>query len=120
MEKSTFDIKSITTTTSLSTREAAKHLFDFIIKNTLTPTAVLDFSSIEFISRSFADQMFIEQGRLFNTHHILIQIQNINENLLILLDKVAQSRGKNKAGSFTRPVLSFADYKDLNRFLASI
>src|ERR1700739_78621 len=95
MEKSTFEIKAIATT-SLSTREAAKHLFEFIACNTTMPTVVLDFSSIEFISRSFADQMFIEQSRLFTDRHIVVQIQNIDENLLVLLDKVAQSRDKGK------------------------
>ena|ERR1700733_7375696 len=120
MNEATFNVKEIAVASSLATREAAKNLFKIIPLHGSIDTAILDFSSIEFVSRSFADQLLKEQAKLFNTSNITVYLQNLHTDLLTLIDKVSQTQQKAGFGSSAIPVLRFANAEALNDFLISI
>jgi hypothetical protein len=120
MTEEIFDVKAIAATSSLATREAAKNLFDHIRLNENLAIAILDFSSITFISRSFADQLLKEQVKAFNTSSIVVQLLNVPADVLAMIDKVSATQQKTGFDRSAVPVVRFADAETLNNFLVSI
>jgi hypothetical protein len=120
MKELIFNVMDIAVASSLATREAAKNLFANIPLNKSLETVTMDFSSIEFVSRSFADQLLKEQARLFHDSNIIVQMQNLDNDILTLINKVAETQQKSGFESSAIPVLRFTDAKTLNNFLVSI
>ena len=82
---------------NLVSRPTAKDLFDFV-KNTGEPEVILDFSGVEFVSRSFTDEFYnlfhlnIERGFKFT-------MTNVPDDIDAMLKAVASTqdgRGKSK------------------------
>jgi hypothetical protein len=104
----------------LNTREAASKLFGTL---DFTPYQVVefDFSSVEFMSRSFADQFIKEKVQLMKVNsHLFIRLSNMEANILAMLQAVERTQ-RNTNRSFSElPVYSFSDSESLSDYLLSI
>lgn len=104
----------------LNTREAAKELLSVVYEQPCN-LVELDFQDIEFISRSFADQLHKEKTEIQNTHpHCLVKIINANDSILNMLDTVVrtQANSNRKEDSFDH--YQIADYKTLKNYFLGI
>lgn len=103
----------------LNTREAAVQLTDLIREN---PCEVieLDFTDVEFMSRSFADQFIKEELQLKAKFNIAIDIINANEEVINILNVVCNTQHKTKRGFSPIPVYKFSNPQLLSDYLFAI
>ena len=103
----------------LNTREAVTHLSDLIRTN---PCKVieLDFTNVEFMSRSFADQFFKEKIQLQSEFNLTIEIINANEEIIKILRAVSNTQNKKEREFISIPVYKFSNPKLLSEYLFAI
>ncbi len=75
----------------LTSREVVDELVNQIL-NSQANRAELDFSDVEFISRSFADQFIKEKLKLLQENSILIEVNNAKEEITEMLKTVANTQ----------------------------
>lgn len=103
----------------LNTREAAQQL-SITIKSSQCNSIELDFSNVEFMSRSFADQFYKEQLQLKNELNIIIHIMNANEEIIKMLNVVSNTQNKKDREFKTIPVYKFSNPQLLADYLFAI
>jgi hypothetical protein len=103
----------------LNTREAAIR-FVQIIKDNPCNNVELDFTDVEFMSRSFADQFIKEQFQIQKEFNISIQIINANEEIIKILSIVSRTQDKKDREFFSIPVYKFSNSKLLSDYLFTI
>lgn len=104
---------------SLNTREAAVRLFEIYEMKPNTIVEV-DFESIEFMSRSFADQFYKESKKLEKDKDVKILISNAVEPIKKMLKKVAETQNKIDRDYEVLPVYSYNSKSALTDYLLSI
>lgn len=81
----------------------------------------LDFSGIDFIGRSFADEFHFQKLRMITEWHKDIIVTNAAPLVLQILNSVARTQHATVARQPSPiPVLKFATQRDLNSYLVSI
>jgi anti-anti-sigma regulatory factor len=103
---------------SLNTREAAAFLMKTVEK-TQSLVVELDFSNVEFMSRSFADQFHKERSAWLETNNGVIAITNANEEIITILQIVSKTQDKRVREYSTIPVFKFSDKNILKNYLLS-
>lgn len=101
---------------SLSSREQADQLYGRI--RTLLPPVAIDFSGVEFVSRSFADQFykrFLELNKV-----MFVQVVNGNQVVSDLLSAVTRTQNGNKSERIDYQIQTFQDKNKLREYLVSI
>jgi len=108
--------------TKLITREAAVDLINSIDFSPCTMCNVfeLDFSSVEFMSRSFADQLHKEKLRVHRDTRSEIIITNASREVADMLNSVAKTQSATIRTKEDIPVFRFSDAKVLTEYLLSL
>lgn len=102
----------------LNTREAAINLMEIIAKAE-SKTVELDFSNVEFMSRSFADQFYKERNSFQEKTNSIININNANEEIIKILQVVSKTQDKKEREYISIPVYKFSDKNLLKNYLLS-
>lgn len=103
----------------LNTREASSLLFNIISKNKGAEIE-FDFTGVEFMSRSFADQFHKEKLQFQEKENLVLYIINANEEIIKILQAVANTQNKKDRKFVSLPVFRFSDEKLLSDYLLSI
>jgi hypothetical protein len=77
----------------------------------------LDFSSVDYISRSFADQFLFDQIKLTNELQKTIIVANASEAVTKMLQIVAKSPNNNNRETEKVPVYKYSSQHQLENFL---
>lgn len=103
---------------TLNTRDGATNLFESV-KEFNAINVVFDFSKIEFMSRSFADQFHKERMILKEQNGLVIQIKDASETVRKMLITVESTQNKRNRFYMELPVFSFSEDK-LSDYLLSL
>lgn len=103
---------------TLNTREAASLLFVCVVEN-YAKKVVFDFSQVEFMSRSFADQFHKERMKLKDEHGLFIDLKNASEPIRKMLVTVESTQNKRNRFYTELPVFRFSDDK-ISEYLLSL
>ena len=104
---------------SLISRSSSSELITYI-KDNLCQNIELDFSEVEFMSRSFADQFHKEKVMLMSKHNVMVEVLNANEEVINMLKTVARTQNKPNRKFKVLPLYKFSDAETLNDYLLSI
>lgn len=100
------------------TREAS-HILLQVVENNPCDKVDIDFSGVEFISRSFADQFHTDTLALAERTNKSIIITNANEPVINMLQAVAKTQDKARRHYSKIPVYKYSSRSSLERFLIS-
>ena len=103
----------------LNTREAATLLFD-VVRESKCSVIELDFTSVEFMSRSFADQFHKDKVKLQNELNIAIEVVNANEEIINILQTVSRTQVKSNREFEDIQIFKFSNTALLSEYLLSI
>lgn len=95
---------------TLNTRDSATLLFT-IIQHEEANNVVFDFSHVEFMSRSFADQFHKERMKLKEKIGLFIQIKNASDSVRKMLVTVESTQNKKNRFYKELPVFTFSEDK---------
>jgi len=120
MSKLTINIESSIANT-LDSRDEAIHLFDSLnSRHTELKEIELDFSYVDFMSRSFADQFYKEQVKWAQQNNIPLLITNASVQVIEILQAVSKTQ-KGKNGKVQDlPIYSFSKADQLSQYLQAI
>jgi len=103
----------------LDTRNEAKEIAEFIAeKITYNKKINLDFSSVDFISRSFADELYVQINKLkLHGYSIsLINLSNVNSELFKKIESTYKNKTTNTSTNVYNTSVTFKSFKDYNEF----
>lgn len=103
---------------TLNTREAASLLFVCVVEN-YAKNVVFDFSQVEFMSRSFADQFHKERMKLKEELGLRIDLKDASESIRKMLVTVESTQNKRNRFYTELPVFRFSDDK-IGEYLLSL
>jgi anti-anti-sigma regulatory factor len=104
---------------SLHTREQANKLFEVILKKLKKYSELhIDFSNIEFISRSFADEL-VKLKSQFSTAENYIEFCCLSRNVRQMLEAVEHTQSYSKREKYI-PVRQFENWNSLMHFLEKV
>lgn len=103
----------------LNTREAVSILLD-VVRDSKCSVIELDFTSVEFMSRSFADQFHKDKISLQNELNISIDIVNANEEIIHILQTVSRTQVKSNREFEEVQIFKFSNTQMLSDYLLSI
>lgn len=108
--------------TELITREAAQELIASIELSPCTVCNVfeLDFAAVDFMSRSFADQLHKERLRHQQELQCEIFVINASKEIFDMLEAVAKTQNKTERKKERVPVYKFNDAKALSEYLLTL
>ncbi|MEO6882416.1 MAG: hypothetical protein ABI199_00175 [Bacteroidia bacterium] len=104
---------------TLHSREAALNLFS-LLSEMSSKEIEFDFSKVEYISRSFADQFYKEKEKYQNSFSVLVNISNAGEEVLSMLRIVAKTQNKSSRNYVVLPVFKYSDKAKLSDYMLSI
>lgn len=93
---------------TLNTREAATLLFVCVVEN-YAKSVVFDFSRVEFMSRSFADQFHKERMKLKEELGLMIDLKDASESVRKMLVTVEATQNKLNRFYTELPVFRFSN-----------
>lgn len=105
--------------TSIHTREASDILMRLIEKD-LCDYIELDFSNVEYISRSFADEFYFDKLNYAIKLKKNLIVSNANEAVMHMLSAVAKTQNKKPNTFFNIPIYKYSSQSQLENFLLSI
>lgn len=113
-------VYSLFNSSTLDSRDEADFLLNKIQSNILSEKIIIDFSGIDFISRSFADQFHKEKMKLSSERNINIEVANAEVAIIEMLRAVSntQSKTNREVSKFTS--YSFRDTSSLFEYLQAI
>lgn len=103
---------------SIHTREASSVLMNLVEKNP-SNYSELDFSAVEYISRSFADQFLFDKMNCAKNLQKTIIISNAPEAVINMLQAVAKSQDAMSRKIEEVPVYKYSSQRQLDSFLLS-
>ena len=106
---------------SLDTRDQAQILFERL--ESYCPNCndlVIDFSGIDFMSRSFADQFHKEKIRLQEMRHIIVSIENEVPQIHSILNSVSKTQKTMKRESSTFQFHSIFTKDQMAQFFSTL
>lgn len=104
---------------TLNSREAAFELFNFLFGKS-NKKIEFDFSKVEFISRSFADQFHKEKEKYQNDRGAVIEVSNATEEIVTILRIVAKTQNKINRDYFQLSVFKYSDQNKLADYMLSV
>lgn len=104
---------------TLNTREAAREILRLIETNPCEVNEI-DFTGVEFMSRSFADEFHKEKIRLQEKYSIKIIIVNAVEEITEMLHRVANTQNVTERKKSDVPVFKFKEPAYLYNYLQTI
>lgn len=104
---------------SVHTRESSKILMSLIEQNQCD-SIELDFSRVEYISRSFADQFYGDKMNCTVKLKKNIIVSNVNETVMHMLNAVAKTQNKKPNTFLNIPIYKYSSPSQLENFLLSI
>lgn len=104
---------------TIHTREAAKFLLADV-KNDLCEKVELDFSDVDYISRSFADQFHADKIQLALDQQKQIIVTNATEEVINMLQAVAKTQNKTYRANHAPPIYKYSKWSPLENFLLTI
>jgi len=104
---------------SLNTREAV-HEISKLIEANPCQVVELDFTGVDFMSRSFADELHKEKIRLQKEYAVRIDILNANEEVMAILEVVARTQNKQEKKAVEVPVYKFSNPELVFNYLLTI
>lgn len=102
----------------LISREAAVSIFSNINGN--QNNIEFDFENVEFMSRSYADQFYKLKTNFEQNQNARIQIVNANEEVINMLQIVAQTQNLTERKFEQVPIFKFSKIEMLSDYLFSI
>jgi len=111
-------VKSILGNT-LSTREAVTVLLRNIKRENYRKIT-LDFSNVDFISRSFADSLVKKRNELAHSGSFEFNIKNASDTIISMLGSVEKTQNKNKREESTFIIYNYSDTDLITKYLLSI
>jgi anti-anti-sigma regulatory factor len=103
----------------LNTREAATLLLD-VVRESKCSVIELDFTSVEFMSRSFADQFHKDKIEFQNKLNVSIDIVNTNEEIINILQTVSRTQVKSIREFAEVQIFKFSNTQLISDYLLSI
>lgn len=104
---------------TIHTREASNHLLQFVASDRCQQIE-LDFTGVDYISRSFADQFHADKMHLAAEQQKSIIVTNANTEVVNMLQAVAKTQNKTYRGNTSLPVYKYSTWSQLENFLLSI
>jgi len=104
---------------SVHTRESSKILMKLIEQNQCD-SIELDFSQVEYISRSFAYQFYAGKMNCAIKLKKNIIVSNANETVMHMLNAVAKTQNKKFNTFLNIPIYKYSSQSQLENFLLSI
>jgi hypothetical protein len=110
---------------TLNTRDGAVKLFNFFLGDRFYFKApiILDFTNVEFMSRSFADQFYLLKKNWEYGNNIKIELQNYNKQIAEILEAVSNTQysQENKRNIKSEiKELQFGELKQFEEYLLAI
>jgi len=120
MSRTIIDIEPLIGNT-LDSRDEVIHLFDTLnSKYTEFRELVLDFTSVDFMSRSFADQFYKEQIKWTLRNDHLLSITNAPVQVIEILQAVSKTQMGKNGKVQDLPIYSFSKADQLSQYLQAI
>lgn len=104
---------------TIHTREASNELLKAVSEDCCKQVD-LDFSDVEYISRSFADQFHADKIKLAVEQQKNIIVTNANEEVIKMLQAVARTQNKTYKEYSDIPVYKYSNWTQLENFLLSV
>lgn len=104
---------------SLVTREVAIALMS-IVKSYPYYDVEIDFSNIDFISRSFADQFHKEKIQLWESNDKNVVVINAHDDVLSMFQAVSKTQNAYGRSYSSYPLLNFQTRRSLKNYLESV
>ena len=104
---------------SIHTREASSVLMHLVQEDPCNHVE-LDFSSVDYISRSFADQFHFDKINCAINSQKSIIVSNASDAVINMLQAVAKTQNAANKKSDKVPVYKYSTYGQLENFLLSI
>ncbi len=101
---------------SIHTREASSVLMH-LVQNDPCDHVELDFSFVEYISRSFADQFRLDKINCANNFKKTIIVSNVSNAVTNMLQVVAKSQNTSNRKIHQVSIYKYSSYKQLEDFL---
>jgi hypothetical protein len=101
------------------TRESSKILMK-LIEQDQCDSIELDFSKVEYISRSFADQFYADKINCTEKLKKNIIVSNANETVIHMLNAIAKTQNKKSNTFLDIPIYKYSSQSELENFLLSI
>jgi len=108
---------------TLDTREASTRLFHFLEINISNDASIikLDFSSIEFMSRSFADQFHKERLSYQSNNNCLIELKNADQQIIEILHAVSNTqKSRSSIDNSNLSILTFSNPEQLEEYMFAL
>ncbi|MGN6603018.1 MAG: hypothetical protein ACTHK8_11240 [Ginsengibacter sp.] len=105
--------------TMVHTREASSILMKLIEKESCNYIE-LDFSNVDYISRSFADQFYIDKVNYAQQLKKNLVVSNANDEVMHMLHAVARTQHKKMNTVISIPVYKYSSQSQLDDLLLSI
>jgi hypothetical protein len=115
--QSQINIRSILGNT-LDSRDGAIRLFNLVSPD--QKDIIFDFSAIDFMSRSFADQFQKEFRKLVSDKGLHISISNAPVQVIDILDAIARTQQTKHRDVLNLPIYSFSKLEQLTNYLQAI
>lgn len=104
---------------SIHSREASSVLMN-LVKEDPCDYVELDFSSVEHISRSFADQFYFDKMNCAIEHRKTIIVSNAADSIINMLQAVAKTQNSLNRETRVVPVYRYSSYQQLENFLLTL
>jgi len=104
---------------SIHTREASDILIQQVEQKS-EKTVELDFSKVEYISRSFADQFYFDKEQTASHTGKIIIVSNADKPIAQMLSAVSRTQSKKSGDMGKIPVFKFHSFKQIQNFLMGI
>lgn len=111
-------VKSILGNT-INTREAAQILLHNL-KNDSGAKIIMDFSEVDFISRSFADSLVKKRDELLNAGSFEFSLVNASDSILTMIQSVEKTQNKQKRSESSFIVYKYSEGYLVSEYLLSI
>lgn len=104
---------------SVHTREASDILMHQIETDPCNEIEI-DFSQVDYISRSFADQFYVDKKKWATELKKDVIVSNANESIVHMLNTVSKTQNKKSDYRLNIPVYKYSSQSELENFLLSI
>lgn len=91
--------------------------FELFIQNCGEKTVMLDFSNVQFATRSFVDEFYNVFLKAPNANTTKVEITNVPEDVNTILEAVSRTQTRTKVIPSRIPVKSFQSVDDLVHYL---
>ena len=98
----------------LKSRSTVSIFYDYIIQNSYIDS-VVDFSGVNFATRSFVDEFY---NVFIKTHRVIIE--NIPADIQLMFDAVGMTQNKEKQGNEQNNIKSFSSVDALCSYMSAL